>query len=197
MLYVKRLNRYLNTQSAFLNDDDFKNGVKNKNIERILIHDDEKVLFTCKWLETTKMKSIDEISFNVSAKNKRQTDLKEKAFTIKTSYEYALSNYLTYDLYLHIDLFNFEVKKVIQYNTLYNVYTDIDNDLQFKQVIKELRKDSDDVKSIIYKLSKDLRTFNINELEKDINKIKRNIKKYQKIYETETKAIEELKETIK
>jgi hypothetical protein len=194
MLIIKRY--ALNTQYLFLNDEDYKNE-QSKEIERVILHDGTNILSSSRWLTDLKGHSIEVINFELNAKRKNTIDLNEKAFIIKTSYEYANKNELTYDLYLHIDLFKIEVKETIKHDMLYTIYKDIEKNVIFETMTKLLRKQSSDLKSKIYNDVKELKTYNIDLLEKDVNNLKRNIKKYQSIYETETQVINDLKNNLK
>jgi hypothetical protein len=196
MLYIKRLFKYLNPQSLFLNDEDYKNGRNSKEIERVLIHDGENVLITTKWINKQNGGSHEEIILNANAKKKNIKDLNEKAFIIKTDYNYSDKSRLTYDLYIHIDLFNFEVQKIVKHDMLYITYLDREKDVKIENVIKVLRQESQNIQSKIHNSIKDLSGHNITKLEKDINNLKRNIKKYKALYENETKAIQELKNDL-
>jgi len=172
MLHVKRMYQYLNTQHAYLNDEDFKNGVNTKEIERIILHDGTNILSHSRWIEDLKGHSHDYITLNVNAKRKNAIDLSEKAFVIKIDYEYSTSRTTSYDLYLHIDLFNFDTKENIKYNEMmYKTYIDIEKDVKFETMTKLLRKESTDTKTLIYSAIKELSAYNIDKLEKDINNL--------------------------
>ena len=198
MFKIFRNERYLNTN--YVSD-----GVKGYGLEAIRLHDGEKVLISERWLtdEYGSNSSLDYgyekgLTIESDLILKRSIDLSLNAFIIKETLN-TYSSDKGYVLYLHVSVFK-ELKHKQEINEglgwLYNIY--YNDDVYFKNMIQNLRKESKAVEHSIYEKIKEIKDnqYSIKKLEPLANNLKRLIKKYDSVYAKETKDIQALKETL-
>jgi HD superfamily phosphohydrolase len=193
-LEVNRPTKFLNTQAVVID-------CKAYQLERILIHDGFEVITQSRWIEEKGVysnTSKDKLKLNVEVFRKLKKDLSIKAFIIKSDYEHALDNN-TYDLYLHVDLFNFEITEDLRaLQILYKTYYDKEKNVIFDNYIKDYHRESQNLKYKVKDKLKEIQTlYKIDEIDKELTKAKRMIKKVKALYLKEEEEIQEKAEELK
>ena len=198
MLKVYRINSWYNINYVDVNGKAFE-------IDGIMIHDDENIITTSRWIQSKSCHNNSSIELNkpfilndVECKLKRQHDFKELAYIIKEMDQTV--NEIKTRLYLHVSLFNFTFKSIVNScDYIENTYNDVEKDVYFYSWDQNLRKESSSIKTTMYNLVDELKDsrYDINKLETHTNKLKRLIKQYHAVYEKESNNIELLKTSLK
>lgn len=179
--------------------------VNNKahEIERIILHDGEKIIATTRWFGDFIMDSNSSnkkiIINEIECKIKKVVDLKENCFIIPTTYEYTLLNEKRKDLYINVKYFDFEMKYSISSLTLEKHYHSKRFDIYFSQVIEFLDKESRNFQfNTIDKTIKEMEnsSYDMKKLELLNKDLTKQINKYNKIVVKEKEKVINLKEIV-